>query len=233
MEQCKLELFTKSGLINLASEDSRLNLALVNLPQLPAAQRLAETYLHPAEMAEYEQMRHPGRRREWLGARVCLKTMLLRHGQLDDPRQCEVRKDLRGRPSVIRHDRLGEPGLDCSLAHKDELACAAWSNEADAQVGIDIERISPRLTRLAGLFTTDRDTGLTPRSHEHQLTIFWALKEAYSKSVGLGLGVGLPNVACIETSPGRHSLTSSQRGGMRARHIEYGDYVVAWCLKEH
>ena len=207
-----------------------VEVSLLDLEVPVDAEAAAARFLTPRERAEYQGLRHPLRRREWLGARVCLKSMLVARDCLSDPAECEVRKDRSGRPHLAFTAGLPRgPVHDCSLSHKGRFACACTSSVPGARVGVDIEPISPRLTGLAPAFVNVDDRIDTAGSHEFRLTVLWCLKEAYSKALGLGLGVGLGEVVCRQGPGGEHVV--QVRGGpeLRARHLAHRGYVIAVC----
>jgi phosphopantetheinyl transferase len=118
----------------------------------------------------------------------------------------------------------------CSLSHKDRFACAAVSSEPGVRLGVDIEAVSPRLTRVAAAFTHDRDVVLGDRSSDERLAILWTLKEACSKVLGRGLAMSLLDVTCEEIAPGSHRVTTAEGVELRGRHLTYEGYVVALCV---
>lgn len=206
---------------------------LLDLAQLGDTESMACRFLTTREHEEYAGLRHPSRRREWLGARVCLKTMLLRRRRVGDPIQCQIRKDIRGRPWLSF-----APGLpanvvyDCSISHKGRFACAGVSRVAATGVGVDVEKVSPRLLRLAGAFAGDRDAPIRSRPPEERLALLWALKEACAKATGGGLGIALGNVVCEETAEGRHRVRTGDGVEFRAWHFLHEGYVIALSLND-
>jgi len=216
--------------LRLELGEDRIEVRLLDLARAGDLEPLAWAYLSPPEAAEYAELRHPLRRREWLGARVCLKLMVMRQGRIDDPRRCAVVKDPRGRPRLVfTADSAAGVVADCSLSHKGRFVCAATSSDAGARIGIDIEEISPRLRRLADQFAHERDSVLGSRPTEERLAILWALKEACSKVVGRGLAMALRTVSCLELEPGRHRVAT---GGLElaGRHAVHDGHVVALCF---
>jgi phosphopantetheinyl transferase len=223
--------------ISLGFEEEDVDVALLNATGLADVEAAAARFLTPAEHAERARLREPPRRLEWLCARICLKTLLLRRGWIDDPRDGEVVKDARGRPRLAR---LVAGGPDvryaCSLSHKEHLAGAAISRTPGLRIGVDIEALSPRLARLAAAFTHDRDVVLGDRSldarlsSEARLAILWTLKEACSKVMGRGLAMSLLDVTCEEVAPGRHRITTAEGLELRGRHLAYEGYMVALCV---
>lgn len=209
----------------------KVEASLVDLARLTDMQSAAARFLTPEEQEEYGRLGHPWRRREWLGARVCLKEMLVRRGWIADPIECRIVKDARGRPRLWFRPGLPPAAVyDCSLSHKARWACACVSSTAGTRVGVDVERVSPRLARLAGAFVHDRDSLIWRRPPEVELTVLWVLKEACSKAVGLGLAVGLADVICEETAEGRHRVRIKDGPVFEARHLVHDGYVIALCL---
>ena len=212
-----------------------VEVSLLDVTRLVDTDSIASRFLREREREDYARLRHPSRRREWLGARVCLKTMLLRRRDVSDPIQCEIVKDASGRPRLsFAPGGSASVAYDCSLSHKDRFACAcacaSASSRADARVGVHIHKVSPRLLRLAGAFAGDRASLIRPRPPEERLALLWALKEACAKAVGGGLGTALGHVSCEETAEGRHQVRTREGIAFHARHVLHDGYVVALCL---
>lgn len=218
------------ALIRLALDAEQVEACLLDLGGGHDLESTAPRFLSAGEQAELAELQHPLRRREWLGARVCLKLMVMRQGLVEDPRQCAVVKDPRGRPRLVfTPDLTAAVVSDCSLSHKGRFACAITSSAAGARVGVDVEEVSPRLLRLARAFAHERDALLGSRPDEERLAILWALKEASSKVVGRGIAMGLREVRCEETAPGRHRVIAEGLE-LSGRHTLHEGYVVAVCL---
>src|SRR5262245_21382181 len=216
--------------ILLGFQEDGIDVALLDATALASVEAAAAHFLTAAEHAEWARLQQPPRRLEWLGARICLKSLLLRRRWVDDPRNCEVAKDPRGRPRLVQ---LSAGGPDvryaCSLSHKDRFACAAITSTPGVRLGVDIEMASPRLARVATAFAHDRDVVLDDRSSDERLAILWTLKEACSKVLGRGLAMSLLDVTCEEVAPGRHRVTTAEGVELQGRHLTYEGYVVALC----
>jgi len=219
-------------LMPLPIGDEGVEVSLLDLAGLVDMESTAARVLTPEERGEYARLGHPSRRREWLGARVCLKAMLLRRGCVSDPTQCAIMKDARGRPWLSFAPGLpGRIVHDCSLSHKGRFACAGASSLADTRIGVDVEKVSPRLLRLAGAFAGDRHSLIRPRPPEERLALLWAVKEACAKATGGGIGMALGHVSCEETAKGRHQVRTSDGLEFRARDFLHEGYVIAMCLR--
>jgi len=221
------------GLVSLPFGEQGIDVALLDLACLDDEDSAASRFLAPAEREEYARLRHASRRREWLGARVCVKAMLLQRGQLGDPTQCELVKDVLGRPSLsFAPSHAGSSVYDCSLSHKGRFACAGASSLMGVRVGVDIEEVSPRLLRVASAFAADHDVLIRPRPSEERLALLWAVKEARAKAIGGGLGVALEKVACEETTEGHLRVETGDGRALRARFLRHDEYVIALCIKQ-
>jgi len=220
-------------LIRLAIGEDHVEVALLDVTRLAGTESTASRFLTALEHEEYARLRHPLRRREWLGARVCLKVMLMQQRRVGDPLHCAVVKDARGRPRLaFLPEAPAGVAYDCSLSHKGRFVCACVARAAGIKVGVDIEEVSPRLLRLAHAFANDRDVLIDSRSAEERLAILWTLKEACTKVVGRGLGMALRDVTCEEIAPGRHKVVTVDGVELRARHTVHDGYVVALCVGE-
>jgi phosphopantetheinyl transferase len=217
-------------LIRLPLGDGPIEVCLLDLDLLAGLESIAARFLTAPEQSEYEGLRHPARRREWLGARVGLKLLAVREGAVDDPLRCAVVKDPRGRPRLVSAPDFAAPLLaDCSLSHKGRFACAAASGAAGLRIGVDIEEVSPRLSGLARAFAHAGDRLSSGHSEPERLAILWALKEACSKVGGRGLAMGLREVMCEETSPGHHRVVVADVE-LAGRHTLHEGHVVALCF---
>jgi len=218
-------------LISLPLGDEGVEVTLLDLARLVDMDSIASRMLASPEREEYARLGHPGRRREWLGARVCLKGMLRRRGSVSDPKQCAVLKDGRGRPWLSFASGRPAPAVhDCSLSHKGRYAVAATSGLAHTRIGVDIEEVSIRLLKVADAFVGDGDEPTDSRPPEVRLATLWALKEACAKAGGGGLGFALGDIACRETDTGRHRVLAPDGREFRAWTVLREGYVVALCL---
>ena len=194
---------------------------------------LEQTVLTPHELILGRALRNSKRRREWLGARVALKILLLREGLIPEPRGCEVRKDDHGRPYLHFFLDL-EPvkSVDCSLSHKDEYALAAFTASPGIRLGADLEKISPRLTRLRSRFINKGDCLLAPAAEEACSAALWALKEAASKVSGVGLKTGLSSFVCQEKADKICRIILPRGSPLEATYFFLEDHVaaIAWMV---
>ena len=86
------------------------------------------------------------------------------------------------------------------------------------------------MARLNGGTTSTMGAIVQVSRENLALAVLWALKEASSKAVGAGLGIGLTDVICEETAEGRHHVRIKDGPVLRARHLVHEGYVIALCL---
>jgi phosphopantetheinyl transferase len=191
--------------------------------------RLVQEFFNGNEREEWQGCRHPGRQAEWLGVRICLKQMLFDNGAATHPRELAIKKNDRGRPYVFAQSSGTPITGDCSLSHADKWCVAAWTSRPGEKIGVDVERISERLHRAAGAFVSPVDRGCQERSQTEQLAIWWSLKEAGSKVLGMGLGAGFAEISCVEVGGGMHRLSHRSGQSMIGWHTRFDDFIVALC----
>jgi len=126
--------------------------------------------LFPEEEFAVAAIRGEGRRREFLAARVLLHQM---SGRTE---RGELFKDTAGKPHL--RDSL----FYVSISHTTNYSAAiAHPNPC----GIDVQRIVPRIRRLAGKFVGPGERiQLTPEHELLQLHLIWSAKEAMYKAFG-------------------------------------------------
>ncbi|NMB75010.1 MAG: 4'-phosphopantetheinyl transferase superfamily protein [Myxococcales bacterium] len=149
----------------------------------------------PAERADGQRFRHPGRRRQWLLGRATAKTLILRHVResgrpIEDPRRLSILTAGSGTPRVILDDT--ELPLSLSISHSGDTALCAVCQRERGRLGVDIERVEPRSAAFASDYFTRRELELAEsldrEGRDFALTLFWCAKEAVLKALGTGLG---------------------------------------------
>lgn len=175
------------------------------------------------EYSLFATLTHPRRRLQWLACRALLQSMT-------------------GTGAVIGYDPNGKPCLagderQVSLSHSGEMAAVLLSDDRPA--GIDIERITPRLERVADRFLSDREmAGIPGDNRTESLCALWTAKEALYKVSGdpatdLRHDIHVPSIdyLCSPMHPAGALITA---GGIIRRHavwhLRTGDFMlaVAW-----
>lgn len=127
--------------------------------------------LNDREKALLARLNKGKRTLHWLATRVLLRTMLDTTGYIDCP------SDANGKPYLANFpDRI-------SLTHSYEYAAVMLSKKGE--VGIDLELVKPKITRIANKFLQDEELAFIGGPDPvRQLYACWCAKEAVYKLQG-------------------------------------------------
>lgn len=137
----------------------------------PVEELLEELTITAEEWEEYEGISHPQKRLEWLTGRRAMQTLV----------------EASGRPYVgMRKDNYGKPFLvngvaEVSLTHTARFVVVAL--HPTFTVGVDLERVAPKLARVAPKFLSVSETTHAANQLE-RLCTYWCAKEALYKLHG-------------------------------------------------
>ncbi len=186
---------------------------------------VGEQFLTDQERAEYQRCKAAVRRREWLGSRIILKQILLEENIIHTPTDCLIEKDCFGRPrvSLVKDNSV----LGCSISHKSGLAAACLSLVPKADVGIDVETVTSRPFRLREAFSTGNDLLRGQMSPDAYYTVLWAVKEAVSKVMGLGMAADFKRLVVIGDESKRFEVNDGSHSAVKGRYLDFGHTVVA------
>ncbi|MDT8393356.1 MAG: 4'-phosphopantetheinyl transferase superfamily protein [Bacteroidales bacterium] len=132
---------------------------------------LSQLELDAEEQKKYIEFRTDQRRVHWLAYRFILKNVVGK-----------------GNNIRVRYDENNKPFIDLSddhisVSHSGEYATVIISRRYP--VGIDIEKVSPRLYRIADKFLSDEETGTSILHMPAEgLCLHWCAKEALYKLYG-------------------------------------------------
>jgi len=132
---------------------------------------LSQLHLDDEEKEKYNGFRTDQRRAHWLAYRYILKNIV---GKGNDIR--------------VRYDEHNKPFIDLSddhisVSHSGKYASVILSKQHP--VGVDIEKLTPRLHRIAEKFLTKEETGKDVNSMDiEDLCLHWCAKEALYKLFG-------------------------------------------------
>jgi phosphopantetheinyl transferase len=193
----------------------------------PTRDQLARRFLGEAERAQYHEQ-GPRKQRAWLSGRIAAKDAVRHllwqsgHGPLF-PVEIAIASDANGVPAVTAPSTRG---VHVSIAHKDDVAVAMASHEAD--VGVDIERIEPRPESFSDLAFTADELRLAGGGldRDEALTRLWVVKEAAAKAAKTGLS-GDPRRFPV-TDRAENRFLVAGRWVMVKR---LGDYVIGWTQR--
>ena len=130
---------------------------------------LERLHLDEVEFNDFNSLKIPVRRLEWLGARNALKVLLKEYGQFFHY------KDKYGKP------HLRDSSIGVSMSHANGFGGAVIN--LNGPVGLDIEWVRPQIGRIAKKFTNSPEANWAS-ADETKLTQIWAAKEALYKLHG-------------------------------------------------
>jgi phosphopantetheinyl transferase len=136
--------------------------------QETAEQLLPMIDLCDSDKAVYEKIGNDRRRTEWIASRVLLKVLLNRNATIGH--------DADGKPYLVDGDDF------ISISHSKNMVAVML---AKSNLGIDIEQISPRTTKVRHKFLTGNELDWCKTDIEH--TLVWTVKESAYKLIGNGL----------------------------------------------
>ena len=113
------------------------------------------------EQSQVLDQKHPKRKMEWLASRYLVK-------QLSNGQSCK--KDAFGKPYFPNSP------LKLSISHSGEFAAVVTNSQT---VGVDIQKITPRIRRIAPKFLgKEEQENLTEVHFLEKLHVIWGAKEA-------------------------------------------------------
>ncbi|MFZ9938718.1 MAG: 4'-phosphopantetheinyl transferase family protein [Bacteroidia bacterium] len=172
----------RGGLLRMASLSAP---EFENLPD-------PDSWLSQPLLKEYLQLKHEGRRREWIITRWMLLQQL-RSVPMGASKgaalHVHLERGVNGQPVWPI-----APNWGVSISHCPGYAAVLI---APGQVGVDVERCRPQVHRLADRYLQDSEQGVLGTATE-ALTLGWAAKEALFKWMGGG-GIAFKEAFCIES----------------------------------
>lgn len=184
--------------------------------------------LSDAERTFFQQLRHPKRRREWLGGRIAAKAALLKLPDAANfeaqARRLTILPDAQGRPTVSG----GAERLFLSITHSGGYAAALAAQGRSC--GIDLQKISAKILALTNFFAAEDELALLADSVGRDaaaLTMLWTVKEAVKKSLpheqpGIFAGIKTERIV----SAGDRSWRFECAGQAATAH-DFSGYVLA------
>jgi 4'-phosphopantetheinyl transferase len=163
------------------------------------------------------------RKKQWLAYRLLLRRLLA-------PENIAIEYDATGKPFLAGTD------MHISVTHTEDLAAVIISR--NGRVGIDIEKIKPRIEKVRDKFINEDEASLILKETElEQLTLAWCAKEALYKLFGLrnldfreNIRVEIPAVAGVTF---RAQILHGERHYDYRLHSEkLGDCILVYLVEE-
>ena len=196
-----------------------LGMTLIDIESISSAQ---EHLLTPREVAMTMKM-GPRRRRDFTAARVALKRLAR---QLDLVRENRPDREVETvGPDDVR-PCIAESGIYCSVSHSGRLVAAVAHGHP---VGVDVELISEKATRIWSHFLSPQEQELALRSGlspERTAARAWTIKEAAAKALGLQLFQAIKEVNVVKVGE-EEGLMRYRERTYPVRHAEGNGYVMS------
>lgn len=129
--------------------------------------------LSPAELVSLEKMTSLKRQTQWLAVRALLR-------QMNEPEEHAVDYNEHGKP--ILQDRPEQ----ISISHSEKMVAIQLSTSR--YCGVDVQKWSDRMERLAPKFVNRDETAFIPiEQNLDYLNLIWTMKEAVFKHFGSAL----------------------------------------------
>ncbi len=233
--------------LHLAPENGIITLADISLlkntrPTLSLPDKI-KNYLTPEEQTHLATFRFEKRYKEWLAGRLAAKHAIISLYRQSDltPQKADtfsILPDENGKPYL---HPTPETSIDISISHSHQYAAAVSSIEKN--IGIDIQKMEPKINKLTERFTTPqeksqfRDIG----NATHINTNIWAIKEAVKKSLlhdqpSIFSGITIESTKQKSTSRWSVLCSTLQQQGNTLAKVEidsFNDYIIAVAVGEN
>jgi phosphopantetheinyl transferase len=164
----------------------------------------------------------PRRRRGFAAARVALKRLARQLGLAKKKRPDRMIETLG--PDDTKPCLAGS-GIYCSVSHSGRFVAGVAHRHP---VGVDLEMVSEKATRIWSLFLSPRERNLVLQSGlspERAATRAWTIKEAAAKALGLHLFQALREVEVVRVGE-QGGVMRYQGKTYPVRHSEANGYVI-------
>ncbi len=169
--------------------------------------------------SEYHQIAVPAIRLQWLASRFALQ-------QVAKSREMDVHKDIYGKPHLLNDSRF------ISISHCQGYAAAI---AAAVSVGVDVERVSPRVQRIKNRFLSPEEQALTGVS-DADLMLAWSAKEAVYKMYGSKQLIFKEHIRIVGRDEAMQQLEIHLTGADQSRQLQVSycfveEVVLSWVLQ--
>ncbi len=182
---------------------------------------LSRLQLDDEEQAKVDQLKSPKRYLHWLASRVLIRTLI------NTEEFIEMTFEANGKP------KLQNFPYNVSISHSLDYAGVILSERQD--VGIDIEKIDPKINRIAHKFIPDNELNkINKVSRMETYHVHWGAKEAMFKVCGQP-GVSFKDH--IQVDPIDYNNSGSFKGGIAnyglscsLNYEKFNDYMLVYAI---
>ena len=204
-------------IFNHRDEDTQIGIWEVEEPLGLLRERVE---LDPVELQKLESFKHPQRKVHFLAARLLLE-------------------ELGGKPQAITYKKNGKPicpEFELSISHCTTKVALGLSS---TPMGVDIQRINPKIERIAGKFMSENEMkNLDPSNPIEHLHVYWGAKESLFKLHSEG-NLHFKKDLIIEdfsyTDQGEitgHIVTANLNSNHRLVYKKLDDYMLVYVVNK-
>lgn len=133
----------------------------------------------------------------------------------------------------IKYHFSGKPYLEgydwkYNMSHSNDFAAVVLCNQ---EVGIDIEKVTPRIRKISQRFLSDKqkEKFLKDEMTLLDLTTLWTIKEAFTKLIGRGLTAPFNEIEVGAEDGLSTAIYKGEKGFIKS--FLYDEYVISVCVK--
>jgi len=179
--------------------------------------------LATVEKTKLDSFKNISRKVEWLSVRALVKNML-------------------GKDTRILYNAENKPFVrgnthNISISHSNNLTAVLISK--DKRVGIDLEFMSGKISKVADKFINNKESVTTaPEMQKFHLYLHWCAKEAMYKicdKQDINFRDGL---TIAPFSPDEHGfmngyvINGNRKEDFELEYLQHDNYALVWCTKE-
>ena len=179
--------------------------------------------LAAVEKAKLDSFKNISRKVEWLSVRALVKSML---GQ-----ETRILYNSENKPFVRGNTHK------ISITHSNMLTAVIISK--DKEVGIDLEYMSGKISRVADKFINDKESITTdPEKKKFHLYLHWCAKEALYKICDKQDINFRDGITISPFQPDEHGHMKGQvingngEENFEMEYLQHDNYALVWCVKE-
>jgi len=179
--------------------------------------------LATVEKAKLDSFKNISRKVEWLSVRALVKNM--------------IGKDTRILYSAENKPFVRGNSHQISISHSNNLTAVLIS--ADKKVGLDLEFMSGKISKVADKFINDKESITSdPELQKYHLYLHWCAKEAMYKicdKQDINFRDGL---TIYPFQPDEHGfmkgliLNGNGEEEIELEYLQHENYALVWCVKE-
>jgi 4'-phosphopantetheinyl transferase len=179
--------------------------------------------LATVEKVKLDSFKNISRKVEWLSVRALVKNMM-------------------GKDTRILYSAENKPFVrgnthNISISHSNNLTAVLISS--DKRVGIDLEYMSGKISKVADKFINERERITTrPEMKKYHLYLHWCAKEAMYKicdKQDINFRDGLTIAPFDPDEHGfmkGHVMNGNGEEDLELEYLQHDNYALVWCVKE-